>query len=134
MTDQHASQQHKNAHDQDDRRSLRHILTRRLTSGPWLARTAGVGLCSVSIGFVLLFVAVLESGGNLTIFTRPPPMQIALVFPSLILTLAIGTMAGALLGWRHRYWSLPVRIHQTVLALLGVEFCWQLSTLGFLVW
>jgi hypothetical protein len=31
-----------------------------------------------------------------------------------------------------RYWSLTARIHQTIVALLGLGFSWQLSTLGFL--
>lgn len=133
MTDQHVSQQRaEQQHEPDDRSGFTHGVKRRLTSPPWLARAAGVGLSSVSIGFVLLFMFVLESGGNLTLFTRPLPMQIALTLPYLIGTLTLGTTAGALLAWRYRYWSLPVRIHQTVLALLGLAFSWQLSTLGFL--
>ncbi|WP_222914373.1 hypothetical protein [Natrinema sp. SYSU A 869] len=75
---------------------------------------------------------VLDTGGDLTLFTRPLQMQIALALPYLIGVLTLGTTAGALLAWRYRYWSLHARIHQTILALLGLAFSWQLSMLGFL--
>lgn len=101
----------------------------RLTSLSWLSRAAGAGLSSVSIGFV---VFILETGGNLMLITRPLPMQIALALPCLIGVLALGTTADALLAWRYRYWSRITRIHQTILALLGLTFSWQLSTLEFL--
>ncbi|RKD85941.1 hypothetical protein ATJ93_4714 [Halopiger aswanensis] len=109
-----------------------HAVKHRMTSPPWLARTAGVGLSSVSIGFVGLFLFVLESGGEVTLFTRPLVMEVALVLPYFIGILTLGTTAGALLAWRYQYWSLPVRIHQTVLALLGIAFSWQLVVLGFI--
>lgn len=133
MTDQHTSQQRTGTeHEHLDRRGYTHGVKRRLTSALWLARAASIGLRSISIGFVILFAFILETGGDLTLITRPLPMQIALTLPYLIAVLTLGTTAGALLAWRYRYWSLPVRIHQTVLALLGLAFCWQLSTLGFL--
>ncbi|MCY4732084.1 hypothetical protein KY092_16095 [Natronomonas gomsonensis] len=103
-----------------------------MTSPSWLSRAAGVGLCSVSIGFVVLFVFVLETGGDLTLITRPLPMQIALALPPVIAILAAVTAGGAILAWWHSYWSLRIRLHQTVLAVLGVGFSWQLATLGFL--
>jgi len=59
-------------------------------------------------------------------------MQIALALPYLVAVLTVGTTIGALLAWRYRYWSLPARVHQTILALLGLAFTWQLWTLGFL--
>lgn len=133
MTDQHVSQQRtEQLHEHADRNGVTHGVKRRLTSASWLARAASVGLSSISIGFVVLFMFVLETGGDLTLFTRPLSMQIALTLPYLIAVLTLGTTAGALLAWWYRYWSLAVRIHQTVLALLGLAFCWQLSTLGFL--
>ncbi|SFS65810.1 hypothetical protein [Halostagnicola kamekurae] len=133
MTDQHVSQQRtEQQHEYDERSGFTYGVKRRLTSASWLARAASVGLSSVSIGFVMLFMFVLETGGDLTLFTRPLPMQIALTLPYLIGALTLGTTVGAMLAWRYRYWSLTTRIHQTVLALLGLAFSWQLSTLGFL--
>lgn len=129
MTDQQRTRQ---IHDSNDRGGITHGVKRRLTSPSWLARAAGVGLSSVSIGFVVLFVFVLETGSELTLITRPLPMQMALALPYLIGVLTLGTTAGALLAWRYRYWSRTARIHQTILALLGLAFSWQLSTLGFL--
>lgn len=106
-------------------------LERRITSLSWLARASGVGLCFGSIGFVLLFVSVIERGGELTLITRPAPMRIALALPSLLVALALATAIGAILAWRYRYWSLRARVHQTILAVLGVGFVWQLYSLGF---
>ncbi|GAB7009579.1 hypothetical protein [Halorubrum trueperi] len=107
-------------------------LTDRRRRLAWLARAAGVGLSGVSIAFVLLVVVVVGSGGELTLITRPLPMQFALALPYLIGILTLGTVAGAVPAWRYRYWSLPARIHHTLLALLGLGFSWQLATLGFL--
>lgn len=133
MTDQHVPQQRKkNARKHDDQTGFMHAVKHRMTSLPGLARTAGIGLSSVSIGFVVLFLFVLESGGEVTLFTRPLAMQVALILPYFIGVLTLGTTAGALLAWRYQYWSLPVRIHQTILALLGTAFSWQLVVLGFL--
>jgi uncharacterized membrane protein len=103
-----------------------------VTSPEWLARAAGIGLSGVSVGFVLVFLLVLGRGGELALVTRPLPMQVALAVPYLIVPLAVGTTVGAVLAWTNRYWSLSARIHQTVLAVLGVLFVWQLATLGFL--
>ncbi len=132
MTDKRVPQQQTEQHERMVRGGFANTLMRRLTSPSWLARTAGVALSGVSIGFVLLFMFVLETGGEVTLFTRPLTMQIALALPYLIGVLTLGTTAGVLLAWWYRYWSVPVRIHQTILALLGIALCWQLSLLGFL--
>ncbi|OYR58459.1 hypothetical protein [Halorubrum halodurans] len=133
MTDRDVPQRRaERQHGGDERGGFTHGGRRRSTSASWLARAAGVGLSAVSIGFVLLLVFVLETGGERTLFTRPLPMRIALALPYLVGALTLGTTVGALSAWRYRYWSLVARIHQTVLALLGLVFTWQLSTLGFL--
>lgn len=131
MTDHVPTQQMESSHKAAES-GFRNVVVRRLKSPSWLARAASVGLCSLSIGFVVLFMFVLETGGDLTLFTRPLPMQIALALPYLIAVLTLGTTVGAMLAWRYLYWSLTTRIHQTVLALLGLAFTWQLSTLGFI--
>lgn len=133
MTDQHAPQQRTGQHrEHANRNSVTHGFKRRLASASWLARAASVGLSGISVGFVVLFVFVLETGGDVTLFTRPLLMQFALALPYVIVVLTFGTTVGGLLAWRYRYWSLRARIHQTAVALLGLAFCWQLSTLGFL--
>lgn len=98
----------------------------------WLARAASVGLSAISLGFVLLLLVVIESGGELTLITRPVPMQVALTLPYLIVLCTLGTTAGAVLAWWHRYWSWKARIHHTLLAFLGLGFSWQLVRLGFI--
>lgn len=107
-------------------------VTRRLSTPAWVARATGVGLCLVSLGSVVAFAVAYGSGGELALITKPLPMRIALVFPYLILVFTLGTGVGAMLAWWNRYWSLSARIHQTLLALLGLGFSWQLATLGFL--
>ncbi len=133
MTDQHPSQQQTGQlHGQADRDRVTHGVKRRLTSPSWLARAASVGLCSISIGFLILFVFVVETGGNVTLFTRPLLMQIAVSLPAVIMVLTAATTIGAGIAWWNRYWSIRARIHQSVLALLGLGFSWQLTKLGFL--
>lgn len=109
-----------------------HVLGRRISEGPWLARATGVGLSGLSVGFVLLLGVALGQGGKLALITRPLPMRVALALPYLISLFALGTSVGAVLAWWHRYWSLPGRIHQTFLAVLGLGFTWQLAELGLL--
>lgn len=132
MTDMDLSQR-RIEQAQDCCSGLTRGVTRRLTNPAWLARATAVGLCTLAIGFIGLFTVVLETGGDLTLITRPLPMQLALLLPYLIAISAFGTTAGAVLGWHYRYWSLRVRLHQTVLSILGLAFSWQLSELGFLV-
>lgn len=105
---------------------------RRVRSPAWLARAASVGLCIVSVGFVAAFVSVLGSSGRLALVTRPLPMELVLALPYLVVLFAVGTVVGSGLAWRNRYWSLAARVHQTILALLGIGFVWQLFALGFL--
>lgn len=131
MTDTDVSQ-HRSEQAQDSSSGFTRGVTRRLTSPAWLARATAVGLCTLTIAFVTLLTIILETGGDLTLITRPLPMQLALVFPYLIAVSALGTTAGAVLGWRYRYWSLRARIHQTALSILGLALSWQLSELGFL--
>lgn len=105
---------------------------RRLRSPPWLARAAGVGLCTVSLAVVVGFVGAVWSGGLAAFLIGPPAMQAVLLLSPLVVPLAIGTAAGAVAGWYHGYWSRAVRLHQTVLALLGLGFVWKLTALGLL--
>lgn len=105
---------------------------RRVASPQWLARAAGVGLSVASIGFVAGFVVVFAEHGLAVFVSNPPSMRVVLALPYLIGVLAAGTAIGAVSAWRNRYWSRTARVHQTVLAVLGLAFVWQLVVLGFL--
>lgn len=104
----------------------------RFSSPSWLARAAGVGLCITSLGFIVALVVPIASRGVITLITKPLLIQVALSLPYLILLFTVGTVVGAATAWWNRYWSLIARIHQTILALLGLGFVWQLGVLGFL--
>lgn len=132
MTDFESPQQSAEQPNEDRDNNVTSSLTRRLIHPPWLARMAGISLSGVSIGFVVLFLVVLGTGGNLALITKPLPMRFALALPYLIVILTICTCAGAVQAWRRHYWSLTARVHQTILALFGLAFTWQLSTIGFL--
>ncbi len=135
MTDRSRHISHQQSGDStahnDSNGFTRDFIHRRLSLA-WLVRATGIGLSSASLGFVLLVGFIIERGGELTLLTRPLPMQLALALPYLIEVFTLGATAGAVLAWRYRYWSLPARIHHTLLVLLGLGFSWQLVTLGFL--
>lgn len=107
-------------------------IKRRLKSPPWVFRAVAVGLCLTSLVFVGLLLVAISKGGEIAFITKPPSMRAALLLPYVVLLFTGGTVLGALAGWWQRYWSVKTRIHQTILALLGVTFSWQLAVLGFL--
>ena len=112
--------------------AVQRALAERVRSPAWLSRASGVGLCFSALGFVAALGFALAQGGQIALITRPLPMQVALALPWLVLAFAVATTLGVALAWWRRYWSLAARVHQTVLALLGLAFVWQLWTLGFL--
>ncbi len=133
MRDTTESQQRSSRLQETDRPvTVIRSLKRRSTSPAWLARAAGITLSIVSVGFVLLLLFVIGWIGELSLITRPLPVRIALVLPDVIAVLTVATTLGAVLAWWNRYWSLRARLHQTILALFGFGFSWQLATLGFL--
>lgn len=133
MTDRHTAQESTGQLDtRPDQRGKLPVLKHRVTQPAWLARAAAVGLSMAAVGFVIVFLFVLETSGELAFITRPLPMQLALTLPYLVVIFTAGTTIGAGLAWRNHYWSRTARIHQTVLALLGIAFSWQLAALGFL--
>lgn len=113
-------------------RGVRHALRTRVRSTRWLARASAVGLSVTSIAFAVGFVVVLGDHGLTLFVSNPPAIQAVLVLPALVAVFAVGTTVGAVLAWREGYWSLLGRLYQTILAVLGLAFVWQLAALGFL--
>ena len=111
---------------------FRQASLRRVTNPKWLARASAVGLCCTALGFVIGVVVVLSTAGQLTLITMPPKLQALFAVPYLVLLFGVGTVAGTVLGWHRGYWSLRVRIHQTLLAILAVLFLWRLASYGLL--
>ncbi|THE66350.1 class A beta-lactamase-related serine hydrolase [Salinadaptatus halalkaliphilus] len=102
----------------------------RLGDPAWLARAAGRALCVVSLGFGVAFLSAIGIDGELAFVTMALPMQFAFVLAPLAALLAVATAIGAALAWHGGYWSRRARIHQTVLATLGLAFAWYLVQFG----
>jgi len=112
--------------------TLAPALRRRLGRPAWLARAAAVALCLVSLASVALIAVGFATGGQLAVITQPLPLRVGLAVVPVVAALAAGTAVGTLLAWYEGYWSRAARVHQTVLAVLGLVFVWQLFALGFL--
>lgn len=93
---------------------------------------SGVLLSATAVIFSLCLLLLLDNGGELALITRPLPVRIILLLPYLLALFALGTAVSIPIAWRRSYWSRGVRIHQTLLAILGLGFTWQLFELGFL--
>lgn len=132
MSDSIATQNTDTDRKQSIIRRGRRSLRQRATSLPWLARGAAVGLCVVSLALIGIFIVALGQHGLTLFVSNPPSVQIVLVLSYVVAFFAASTAVGAALAWRFRYWSRIARIHQTVLAVLGLAFVWQLIELGFL--
>lgn len=105
----------------------------RVRRPDWFGRASGVGLSLSVLMFVSLIGVSFAMSGQLMLVTEPLSLRIAFVFPPLIAVLTLGTLVGAIMGWWKGYWSRTVRIHQTLLAFLGLLFLWQLITFGFMI-
>lgn len=116
-------------------RRIRRWFKGGIKSPQWLARASAVGLCVSSLGFVVLFISGLaaEPTEELAFVVEPLPLRLALWLPPIIALFTVGTVLGAVGAWYNTYWSVRGRLHQTILAVLGVLFVWQLSVTGFLI-
>jgi hypothetical protein len=132
MTDPVAKPDEGPARGNRHRRGLRHALRNRFLSPRWLARSSAVALSVTSIAFALGFVLIFGDHGLTLFVSNPPTTRAVLVLPSLVAVFAFGTTVGAVLAWRDGDWSRLGRLHQTLLAVLGLAFVWQLAALGFL--
>jgi hypothetical protein len=107
-------------------------LGQRVRNPAWLGRVSAVGFCVTVVVFVGTFVFAFMNLDQFALLTVPAWLQAVLALPYIIAVFGLGTVAGAVSGWRHSHWSLSVRIHHTALAVLAILFVWQLTVLGFL--
>ena len=107
-------------------------LGQRVRNPAWLGRASAVGFCVTVVVFVGSFVFAFMNLDQFALLIVPAWLQTVLALPYIVVVFALGTVAGAVSGWRHSRWSLAVRIHQTALAVLAILFVWQLTVLGFL--
>lgn len=132
MTDPSEQQPRSSASTGKVRDSHAQATSCRLPSPAWVARVSGVWLSATAVIFSLGLLLLLENGGELALITRPLPVRMILLLPYLVALFALGTAISIPIAWRQSYWSRGVRIHQTLLAILGLGFTWQLFEHGFL--
>ena len=121
--------------DSGDEKKERHTdisLGQRVRDPVWLSRASAVGFCVTVLGFAGSLVFAFMNLDQFTLLVVPAWLRVVLALPYVVVVFTLGTVAGAVSGWRHSRWSLAVRIQQTVLAGLGLLFVWQLIVLGFL--
>ena len=90
-----------------------------------LAGLTGAALLSVFVAGIVLLVGAGTAASILT--GLPLWFQVALGLPTIGAVGAVAMLAGGLLAWRERYWSVASRIHYTVLALSSLAFAWVLA-------
>jgi CubicO group peptidase (beta-lactamase class C family) len=90
-----------------------------------LAGLTGAALLSIFVAGIVLLVGAGTAASILT--GLPLWFQVALGLPTIGAVGAVAMLAGGLLAWRERYWSVASRIHYTVLALSSLAFAWVLA-------
>lgn len=127
-----APQSPSNSGEATNERRIDISLGQRVRNPAWLGRASAVGFCVTVLVFAGSFVFALMNLDQFALLIVPAWLQAVLALPYVVAVFALGTVAGAVSGWRHSHWSLAARIHQTVLAGLAILFVWQLTALGFL--
>jgi hypothetical protein len=57
-----------------------------------------------------------------TVYGLPGWAHVLFVLPVVIAALSVGLLVFAILAWMRRFWSLPGRIHFSLVALSGLAF------------
>jgi len=102
----------------------------------WLAQVAAwsAGLLSLgSVLFLLLFGGTVSNLENV-VFGLPAWFDYLLVLPWAMVVLAVIMLLLTPVVWARRYWSLPRRLHYTLLLVGGGAFVWWLSFWNLLLW
>jgi hypothetical protein len=83
-------------------------------------------LLSVLILFFLTgFVGIFSDPQ--TVFGLSPWARAIFLLPLLIACLAVGMIGFTILAWARRWWSLPGRVHYTLVTLAGLALTWWLA-------
>ncbi|RPI48726.1 MAG: hypothetical protein EHM56_13340 [Chloroflexi bacterium] len=113
------------------------LIRRRRSQEPTLpprgARWVGWAMSATSFGFVLSFVAEVYEN-DVLLYGLTSLSRVILILPqfeAILAVMALILVCAAWLGWgapgKRPYWSLPGRLHYTLLALAGVAFLWWLG-------
>lgn len=105
-------------------------------SRSWLAQLAAwsAGLLSLgSVAFLLLFIGTV-SNLEAVVFGLPGWFDYLMLVPWAVAVLTAVMLLLTPVVWVRRYWSLPRRLHYTLLLVAGGAFVWWLSYWNLLVW
>ena len=105
-------------------------------SRSWLAQIAAwsAGLLSLgSVAFLLLFIGTV-SNLETVVFGLPGWFDYLMLVPWAVVGLIVVMLLLTPVVWAGRYWSLPRRLHYTLLIVVGGAFVWWLYFWNLLVW
>jgi CubicO group peptidase (beta-lactamase class C family) len=90
----------------------------------WLLSAAG-------LAFIGLLVYSLKDPTQI-LYGLSPLLKAFLIASPVCAVLAVLTLIGSLIAWRHRYWRFTGRLHYTLVALAGLGFVWFLYSWNLL--
>lgn len=105
-------------------------------SRSWLAQLAAwsAGLLSLAgVAFVVIFGATV-SNLEMIILGLPAWFDYVMLLPWAVAVLLVVMLILTPVIWARRYWSLPRRLHYTMLLVGGAAFVWWLAYWNLLVW
>ncbi len=91
-----------------------------------LAKWAAAMGCVLDIGFIIGFLLLLTMAYNDMAYGVPLALLIVLTIPIIAALLTIASLCFTALAWYRHYWSLPGRIHYTIVTIALVAYLWFL--------
>ncbi|MFC6726894.1 serine hydrolase, partial [Halobium palmae] len=98
--------------------------TPRERGARWLLAGTGLLWIAVVAIFVLAWVNFNAEAASPSLALR-----VGRVLPYVALVGTVGTVVATVLAWRDGYWSLPVRLHYSLVVTAAILVAWQLYLL-----
>ncbi len=103
-------------------------------SARWIASFAAI----LMLSFILLLSMMINQTDLIerffTSISVPPPLIRLLVMPVIAAVLTLFAIPLTVLAWLKKYWTIPDRIHYTIVTAALVAFIWWLNFYNFLGW
>lgn len=109
---------------------------RKRTSPPRAAMVSILVAVLLCVGNVAFMVGIVPAFANTTLqdlaLGLPRSLAALLELPRATTLLALAVFAAALMGWSRSFWSVPTRLHYTIVSLAGLAYIPLLLHLGLL--